>query len=67
MTMENLLTAPHNRLEQRLPLNKRQGCRVAAAKMQEVEHAKDLTMPVRPIGRSLGLGKARKSVLADAA
>jgi hypothetical protein len=41
MTMENLLNAPHNRLEQRLPLNKRLGCRVAAAKMQEVEDVKD--------------------------
>jgi hypothetical protein len=33
MMMENLLNAPHNRLEQRLPLNKRQGRRVAAVEI----------------------------------
>jgi hypothetical protein len=38
-----------------------------AVEMQEVEGVKDQTHPARPIGRSLGVGKARKAVLAAAA
>ena len=57
----------HNRLEQRLTLNKRQGCRVAAIEMQEIEGVKDQAHAARPIGRGLGLGEVRKAVVADAA
>ena len=57
----------HNRLKQRLTLNKRQGCRVAAVEVQEVEGVKDQAHAARAVGRGLGLGEVRKAVVADAA
>jgi hypothetical protein len=57
----------HHRLKQRLALDKRQGCRIAAIKMQEVESVKDQAHAARPVGRGLGIGEVRKAVIADAA
>ena len=57
----------HHRLKQRLALDKRQGCRVAAIQMQEGRRRKRPVHAARSVGRGLGLGEARKAVVADAA
>jgi hypothetical protein len=57
----------HDRLKQRLALDKRQGCRVAAVEMQKIEGVKDQAHAARPIGRGLGHGEVRQAVVDDAA
>jgi hypothetical protein len=55
-----------DRLKQRLPLDERQVCRVAAVEIQEVEGVKDKAHAARPVSCRLCLGETRKAVLAHA-
>ena len=51
-----------DRLQQRLALNKRQACRVAAVEVQKIKGVKDQARPPISVRRGLGFGKARKAV-----